>query len=139
MSTLILDAGIWATICNVNSEINRNTTYRTDLELYGKPELWAFANGEGDCEDYALSKYRELLRLGFPSDALRLTLCHVGPEDGSDANHAVLAVITDMGRFILDNRIGSVLHWQEGGFRDYRWVKALGPKGWVDLRGNNAT
>ena len=145
MSTIILDAGTWATLSNVNAEINRNTLYRTDLSLYGKVDFWAFANGEGDCEDVSLAKYRELIRLGYPREDLRLTLCFVDatPEQKADveaveaANHAVLGVITDLGRFIMDNRIGSLQHWQDPGFKDYTWIKALTPDGWVDLRANN--
>lgn len=50
-----------ATIMRVNREVNGNTRYRRDIDLYDQPEFWEVANGEGDCEDYALAKHQLLI------------------------------------------------------------------------------
>ena len=60
----------------VNNAVNTAVAPTTDLELYGKPEMWAYpSNAKGDCEDYVLLKRRTLIERGFsrerPSDHRR--------------------------------------------------------------------
>ena len=42
-------------------------TPRTDMEMWGREEVWSYPEGIGDCEDYALEKRRQLMALGVPS------------------------------------------------------------------------
>ncbi len=53
----------------------------------------------GDCEDYVLTKRKELAREGFPLSSMMIVVVN----DLNDQGHAVLAVRTDKGDFILDN------------------------------------
>ena len=58
----------------VNGRINRSITAERDLKHYGIADYWTLpTDGKGDCEDYALLKRHELIRLGWPSSALLMT------------------------------------------------------------------
>ncbi len=52
--------------------------YRTDPEVYGKPDYWAapyeFLAKSGDCEDYCIVKYYTLKELGVPVDSMRIVV-----------------------------------------------------------------
>ncbi|TIX97039.1 MAG: transglutaminase, partial [Mesorhizobium sp.] len=53
---------LWAAIVNINNSVNTRITPRTDMEMWGKEEVWSYPDsGFGDCEDYALEKRRELM------------------------------------------------------------------------------
>lgn len=109
-----LTADLWVQLSDVQRDVNASTTYRSDPDLYGRPEFWAVADGAGDCEDYALAKLRRLVELGWPRQDLRLATCWC--EDGG--YHAVLTVDTDRGVYVLDNRQDSVVPWSR---LPYRW------------------
>ena len=79
----------------------------TNQENFGDKDRWPsmedfFNRRAGDRKAYALSKYFALRALGVPDDKLRIVLAHL-PE--RKAPHAVLAVATDKGVFILDNDV----------------------------------
>lgn len=118
----------WRELQSVQAEINARVGYRTDLDLYGRPDLWVVADREGDCEDYALAKRQALLGLGWPVQALRLALCVT--EAGQA--HAVLTVDTDQGCYVLDNRFPEVAAWTA---LPYRWTvrQAAGGPSWVAI------
>lgn len=54
--------------------------------------------GQGDCEDYAILKREALRRLGVAEEDMRILIL-----EGEQDNHAVLAVRTPYGIFVLDN------------------------------------
>ena len=60
-----LSAQGWAAIEEVNRSVNKRIAPRTDKQIFGQEEVWAYPTTEGDCEDYALLKRRELARRGF--------------------------------------------------------------------------
>ncbi|WP_294448237.1 transglutaminase-like cysteine peptidase [uncultured Mailhella sp.] len=78
--------------------------YRTDQEIYGKPDYWAapyqFLSKSGDCEDYCIVKYFTLKELGVPIDDMRIV---VVKETIRNIGHAVLAVYSGDKIYILDN------------------------------------
>ena len=78
--------------------------YRTDQEVYGKPDYWAapyqFLSKSGDCEDYCIVKYFTLKELGVPIDDMRIV---VVKETIRNIGHAVLAVYSGDKIYILDN------------------------------------
>lgn len=117
-----------------NAWINNRTGYRTDLELYGKPEFWEVANGLGDCEDYALAK-RRLLLADMPALADKIRIAVVFTRDpyaqrmreskrevlptGTDfftGNHAVLVVSVPEGDYILDCNYPTPMQLFETGY-----------------------
>ncbi|CDX17255.1 transglutaminase-like cysteine peptidase [Mesorhizobium sp. M2C.T.Ca.TU.002.02.1.1] len=109
-SPVELTRKLWATIVNVNNSVNVRVKPRTDMEIYGVEEYWAYPdNGYGDCEDYALEKRRELMAVGVPAGDLLMTVVRQPNGDG----HAVLTVRTSLGEFILDNLEPKVLAWND--------------------------
>lgn len=97
----------WATIVEINAAVNNGITARTDQEIYGVPEHWAYPTTEGDCEDFALLKQYMLEREGFPRSALLMTVVRQRNGEG----HAVLTLRTDRGDMVLDNLDQRVLDW----------------------------
>lgn len=67
-----------AQLQRVNDFINRSVTFVSDQQAWGIDDYWAtpaqtLLLGQGDCEDFAIAKYFSLVRMGVPSDKLRLT------------------------------------------------------------------
>ncbi|WP_039913170.1 transglutaminase-like cysteine peptidase [Cellvibrio mixtus] len=61
----------------VNQFFNKNLRYTEDLVLWKKSDYWAtpletLGVRAGDCDDYAIAKYLTLLRMGMPTENLRL-------------------------------------------------------------------
>ncbi|MGE6791524.1 transglutaminase-like cysteine peptidase [Pseudomonas guineae] len=62
----------------VNQFINRAVSFVSDQQAWGTEDYWAtpaqtLSLGQGDCEDFAIAKYFSLVRMGIPSEKLRLT------------------------------------------------------------------
>ena len=79
----------------------------SDMENYGVDDRWPtladfFSRRAGDCKAYTLSKYFALRVFGLADAKLRIVLVHMPKRQ---ANHAVLAVNTAKGVFILDNNV----------------------------------
>ena len=111
-----LSAQGWAVIEEVNRSVNKRIAPRTDKQIFGQEEVWTYPTTEGDCEDYALLKRRELARRGFSLSDLLITV--VRKPDGE--GHAVLTVRTAKGDFVLDNLQADVRAWNE---TSYVYVK----------------
>jgi predicted transglutaminase-like cysteine proteinase len=109
---------LWNQLVAVNAEVNRDIVAETDEEIYGRPEVWAYPDkiGKGDCEDLVLLKRRDLIKKGWPTGALLITVVRQQNGEG----HAVLTVLTDRGDLILDNLQPRVLVWSD---TDYEYVK----------------
>ena len=94
-----------AQIDAVNAQMNA-MPYTEDIVNWGMEDYWEtpfeFLRRSGDCEDYAISKYKSLRLLGFPAEDLRIIVLN-------DLNlgvlHAVLGVHYDGQFLILDNQI----------------------------------
>jgi predicted transglutaminase-like cysteine proteinase len=84
--------------------------YVEDIQNYHVSDYWAtpgqFLAHGGDCEDYAITKYYSLVRLGFSIDDLRIVIV-----DDTNLNvfHAVLAVRSDNSVWLLDNQLQHVV------------------------------
>ena len=105
------DLGFLDKLIRVNNMVNAMITYRTDSETRGVLDHWAtpeetISSGYGDCEDYATLKLRLLLELGVPSNSMSIVVLK---DLNRNLFHAVLAVSTSGGRFILDNVQAEVL------------------------------
>ncbi len=104
----------------VNERINRDLKFSLDSENYGVEEKWSLPlSGEGDCEDNALLKRKVLVEeFGFPRGSLRMaTAFH---KDKFYA-HALLAVNTSKGVFILDQDQEKVLFWKDSPYIFEAW------------------
>jgi predicted transglutaminase-like cysteine proteinase len=90
----------------VNSHVNDTIVEVSDMEQYGREDVWALpTSGRGDCEDFALLKRKLLVERGWPTSALSIA---VGVTEQGET-HAVLAVDTQQGTYVLDNRTSTIL------------------------------
>jgi len=114
----------------VNRRVNRSIRPEADLRHYGISDYWTLpSDGRGDCEDYALLKRHELIKIGWPSSALLMTV--VSDEKGQ--GHAVLTARTTEGDFILDNKIDEVRRWNKTPYQFLLRQSYLNPRIWMDL------
>jgi len=92
-----------AQLKSVNTYFNR-WPYGLDIDIYGVSDYWAtpgeFLKLSGDCEDYSITKYYALRKLGFSVDDMRIVLLK---DTIRNISHAVLAVKIDDESYILDN------------------------------------
>ena len=117
----------------VNAYMNKRR-YIVDPKNYGKRDYWAtpkqFFNKNGDCEDYAISKYISLLHAGFDPDAMRIVIV-------KDLNlkvaHGILVVYLDGEALVLDNQIPKVINAKR--IRHYKPVYSINKKHWWRHRG----
>lgn len=113
-------------LAQVNASVNRaiKPTYDADDD-----DRWAVDVTSGDCEDYALTKRRQLISLGWPSRSLRIAVAKTPQGEG----HAVLVVKTSQGDLVLDNRTNSVRPFDQ---TDLRWEKIQSPDNprlWLEI------
>lgn len=119
----------WQTIRDVNYHVNSTIVPMTDMELYGRDEVWAYPVDAGDCEDYVLLKRRILIQKGFPVNSLLITV--VRKPDGE--GHAVLTVRTAQGDFILDNLDNEVKLWSATPYHYLKRQSTTNSGQWVTI------
>lgn len=125
---------LWAKVVAINNAVNAEVQPRTDLEMWGREEVWSYPVGEGDCEDYALEKRRRLAAIGVPVGDLLVTVVRQRNGDG----HAVLTVRTSLGDFILDNLEGRVMRWSETEYTYLKRQSTLHSGVWVSISNGRA-
>ncbi|WP_374762846.1 transglutaminase-like cysteine peptidase [Yunchengibacter salinarum] len=112
----------------VNRFMNQ-APYIVDPVNWGIPDYWAtpreFFLKDGDCEDYAISKYITLKRLGVPADTMRLVVLQ---DENLNAAHAVLAVRHEGQEYILDNQVDQVV--ADDDILHYRPVYSINESAW---------
>ncbi len=113
----------------VNRFVNRSIQPETDFELYGVSEHWTLPRSRGDCEDYALLKRALLMKRGWPSGSLLLTVVR----DEKGEGHAVLTARTMQGDYILDNKVEDVRLWSTTPYAFVMRQSYLNPRVWVSL------
>jgi predicted transglutaminase-like cysteine proteinase len=86
-------------------------------------------NTKGDCEDFAILKKRELMRRGWPSSALLLTVARSGGE-----GHTVLTVRTNDGDLVLDNRTFAIKDWSRTPYKYFARQSQSNGKNWERIR-----
>lgn len=99
------DANFRQKLQGINTTVNRLVHYQPDAQTYGVKDYWAspdeiLARGKGDCEDYAILKMAALKAAGLPPQAMSIVVLK---DTRRNLFHAVLAVTTSKGHFILDN------------------------------------
>ena len=139
-----LTPGRLAELDRVNRAVNNAVHPITDERLYDRIEKWTYPRlarlrlspgGEvvetlaGDCEDYVLLKRAELMKTGWPADALLITVVR----DLEGLGHAVLTVRTDRGDLVLDNQTETIAHWRATGYSFIKRQSARDPRVWVSL------
>ena len=118
LQTLLRDANALddaARLRAINDFFNQRIAFKPDSVVWGQEDYWAspletLAQGQGDCEDYAIAKYASLLAAGVAPQRLRLV--YVRAQIGAQAQaHMVLAYQAADGTEpqILDNLRAEVL------------------------------
>jgi predicted transglutaminase-like cysteine proteinase len=125
---------LWAEMIAINNGVNTRVIPRTDMEIWGKEEVWSYPGRYGDCEDYALEKRRELMEKGVPAGDVLLTVVRQSNGDG----HAVLTVHTSLGDFILDNLEPRVLAWTDTSYQYLKRQSETDSGEWVSIRDDRA-
>lgn len=127
-----LTRNLWDAMQDVNNSINAMIEPVTDQDLWGVEEKWSYPVNKGDCEDYVLLKQRMLEERGVPASSLFITVVRQKNGDG----HAVLAIRTDRGDYVLDNLETKILPWNQ---TDYRYLKRQSERNaaqWVSIDDN---
>ncbi len=124
-----LTENLWTELIAVNRVINKQIEPVTDLEFYKIEEYWTLPTDYGDCEDYVLLKRQALIRQGWPSGALLVTVVFDEVGDG----HAVLIARTDRGDFALDNKVDAVRLWSQTPYRYVKRQSVSDPDRWVAI------
>mgnify|MGYP001419278888 CR=1 FL=1 len=119
----------WNAILNINARINAAIRPMSDLDIYGRDEVWTYPDGVGDCEDYVLLKRHLLMEDGIPASALLITV--VRKPDGE--GHAVLTVRTDRGDLVLDNLTSTVKLWSDTGYNFLKRQSTTHSGRWVSI------
>jgi len=93
----------------VNSYINKHQ-YINDIINWQVNDYWAtpkeFIIKDGDCEDFAITKFKSLLYLGVPNNDMRIVVLQ---DLNLQVAHAVLAVYVEGKPYILDNQTEQVV------------------------------
>jgi len=113
----------------VNKSVNEAVAPITDLDLYGKVEVWTYPVKQGDCEDYVLLKRRILIERGWPESTLLITVVR----DENNEGHAVLTVRTDGGDIVLDNKQRDIMAWADTPYTFVKQQSARNPLVWTSL------
>lgn len=97
----------------INRRVNRTVSQLSDPENYGVADYWTLpTNGNGDCEDFVLLKYKLLLDAGVDSRDLAIAVVL----DGAGENHAVLVLRHSSGDLVLDSLSSRILPWNQTGY-----------------------
>ena len=107
-SVVAANAQLITLLRRVNGRVNGAISYRAE-----PLDDWSINPRFGDCEDYALSKRSALIKMGLPGSALRIGITKTRRGEP----HAVLVVMTDSGKLILDNRSGAVRELNQTEYR----------------------
>jgi predicted transglutaminase-like cysteine proteinase len=132
----VMDARAWTIARRINVTVNMTIEPMSDMENYGVVDYWTYPNnGKGDCEDYALLKRRELVRAGFPREALLMTVVR----DQEGEGHAVLMLKTTAGDFVLDNKVNEIRRWSQTRYHYVKRQSQENPNVWVSLHEPDVT
>ena len=115
----------------INDKVNAEIAPVSNLEHWGTTlDHWDYpTDGKGDCKIYALWKRKLLIDIGFPRQALLLTV--VRDLDGN--GHTILTVRTDHGDFVLDNMVGTIRAWDATGYAYVKRQSQEDPNVWVSI------
>jgi predicted transglutaminase-like cysteine proteinase len=103
----------------INQQVNRRVRFVSDQIVWHRADYWAtpgeaLAQGQGDCEDYAIAKYFLLRSLGVAAEKLWLVYAKVrigAPDSRLVLEHMVLSYTAtpQSEPLILDNMLNSLL------------------------------
>ena len=115
----------------INAKVNAEIVPVSNLDHWGTTlDHWDYpADGKGDCKIYALWKRKLLMDIGFPRQALLMTIVR----DLEGNGHTILTVKTDHGDFVLDNMVGEIRAWDATGYTYVKRQSQADPNVWVSI------
>lgn len=117
-------------VARVNLWVNAHIAPLSDEDHWNLVDRWDYPlDGKGDCEDYALLKRKLLIDMGYPRQALLMTVV----KDQHQEGHALLTVRTNDGEFALDNLNDEVKPWADTSYRFVKRQSQEDPNVWVML------
>ncbi len=119
----------WGVVREINTSVNTSIVAMTDMEIYGKEEVWEYPTTAGDCEDFVLLKRKKLIERGFSVADLLITV--VRKPDGE--GHAVLTLRTTDGDYILDNLTDDVKLWNDTNYTYLKRQASFNSGRWVSI------
>jgi predicted transglutaminase-like cysteine proteinase len=112
----------------VNSHVN-SIKYIKDSDRWGENDYWAtpqqFLREGGDCEDYAITKFTLLKKLGIKNKNMRLVVLK---DIYKNIIHSVLVVYIEGQSYLLDNNIPMVVQTKE--IRHYKPIYSINETNW---------
>lgn len=106
---------LFALLKRINARVNNGITPVRNEVI----DVWSINATRGDCEEYVLAKRRALISAGIPASALSIVYAL-----RNGGGHAILAIHTDRGDYVLDNMTGRIKPlWQTG----YKLISMSGP------------
>ncbi|HXW18990.1 MAG TPA: transglutaminase-like cysteine peptidase [Roseiarcus sp.] len=126
-----LTSATLAKLQRVNRTVNETIEPITNLEHWGTMlDHWDYPlDGKGDCKVFALYKRKLLIEMGFPRQALLMTIVR----DQNDEGHTILTIKTNRGEFVLDNLNDDLRPWDQTGYRFVKRQSQENPNVWVAL------
>jgi predicted transglutaminase-like cysteine proteinase len=113
---------VMATLKRVNAAVNRSIRPRNDAS---GSDVWTVGASAGDCEDYVLTKRRQLIKAGLPASSLRIAYVKTRQGEG----HAILVVVTSKGKLVLDNLTATIRPLSQTGYRIVS-MQGANPNNW---------
>jgi len=112
----------------VNRAMN-DKPYVTDPVNWHMADYWAtplqFLRKDGDCEDYAISKYMALKALGFQVNDMRIVVLQ---DTNLGIPHAVLVVFHQGKALVLDNQVSGIVPAER--IHHYQPYYSINEEGW---------
>jgi predicted transglutaminase-like cysteine proteinase len=128
--------GLRAKLERVNAAINRHP-YVPSMRNWGESNHWEtpfeFFRKNGQCQDYAATKYLLLRAAGVPATQLRLVVLR---DTRLGLDHAVTVAYVDGQALMLDNQIRDVVPVES--IRHYQPYYSINEQGWWLHRGPNS-
>lgn len=126
---LHLTAKTWAILERINARVNADIEPISNMDHWGTMlDHWDYpTDGKGDCKIYALWKRKLLMDLGFPRQALLMTIVR----DLEGNGHTILTVKTDHGDIVLDNMVPEIRAWDVTGYKFVKRQSQTDPNVWV--------
>jgi predicted transglutaminase-like cysteine proteinase len=126
----------WKMLTQINQQVNAAIKPVSNVEHWGTiADHWDYPyDGKGDCKIYALQKRKLLIEMGFPRQALLMTIVR----DHNNQGHAILTVKTNDGDFVLDNLTDEIRPWDATGYLFVKRQSQEDPNVWVAIEKSKA-
>lgn len=118
----------------LNFRVNKKIRPVPDIVQFNVSDYWfepsAAHSDEGDCEDYALEKRKELIDAGISKKSMSIAIAKLSYGE----YHAVLVLHTSQGDVVLDNLRNDVYSWKDAKFSWISLQSRQNPFEWIDLK-----